>query len=143
MLRREPVLQLPPSLLVVCELVHVNSFSFHFGTAKVPKALLLLFRLHVKKDFVCKHQCTFHRPTPERTRVRTTFFGIPDSRRMRHSSHEGESTGASQPRQLRYLGYAAPLAASAVGDRSLMWPCHITGTPRCSTAIVHNQHSLV
>ena len=32
-------------------------------------------------------------------------------------------------RQLRYLEYAAPLTASAVGDRSLMWVCHITGTP--------------
>ena len=58
------------------------------------------------------------------------------------TSHEGESTGASQPRQLRYLGYAALLTASAVGDKSLMWVCHITGTPGCSTANVHNQHSL-
>ena len=43
--------------------------------------------------------------------------------------------------QLRYLGKAASLTASAVGDKSLMWVCHITRTPGCSTPSVHNQHS--
>ena len=28
-----------------------------------------------------------------------------------------------------------PLQLSAVGDRSLMWVCHSTGTPGCSTAL--------
>ena len=43
----------------------------------------------------------------------------------------------------RYLGCAASLTASAVGDRSLVWVCHVTGTPGCSTANVRNQHSWV
>ena len=30
------------------------------------------------------------------------------------------------------LGKRPPLQLSAVGDRSLMWVCHITGTPGCS-----------
>ena len=40
------------------------------------------------------------------------------------------------------LGRRPPIQPSAVGDRSLMWPCHITGTPGCSTPKVDNQHSL-
>ena len=40
------------------------------------------------------------------------------------------------------LGRRLPLQPSAVGNRSLMWPCHITGTPGCSTPKVDNQHSL-
>ena len=31
------------------------------------------------------------------------------------------------------LGVRLPIQPSAVGDRSLMWPYHITGTPGCST----------
>ena len=40
------------------------------------------------------------------------------------------------------LGIRPPIQPSAVGDRSLMWPYHITGTPGCSTPKVDNQHSL-
>ena len=40
------------------------------------------------------------------------------------------------------LGRRLPIQPSAVGNRSLMWPYHITGTPRCSTPKVDNQHSL-
>ena len=40
------------------------------------------------------------------------------------------------------LGVRPPIQPSAVGDRSLMWPRHITGTPGCSTPKVDNQHSL-
>ena len=40
------------------------------------------------------------------------------------------------------LGSRPPIQPSAVGDRSLMWPYHITGTPGCSTPKVDNQHSL-
>ena len=45
------------------------------------------------------------------------------------------------PMQPRYIGRKAPHTASAVGDRSLTWPYHITGTPGCSTPKVDNQHS--
>ena len=31
------------------------------------------------------------------------------------------------------MGKRPPLQLSAAGDRSLMWVCHITGTPGCST----------
>ena len=40
------------------------------------------------------------------------------------------------------LGRRPPIQPTAVGDRSLMWPYHITGTPGCSTPKVDNQHSL-
>ena len=40
------------------------------------------------------------------------------------------------------LGRRPPIQPSAVGDRSLMWSYHITGTPGCSTPKVDNQHSL-
>ena len=40
------------------------------------------------------------------------------------------------------LGSRLPIQPSAVGDRSLMWPYHITGTPGCSTPKVDNQHYL-
>ena len=33
------------------------------------------------------------------------------------------------------LGVRPPIQLSAVGDRSLMWPRHITGTPGCSTPL--------
>ena len=33
------------------------------------------------------------------------------------------------------LGSRPPIQPSAVGDRSLMWPYHITGTPGCSTPL--------
>ena len=46
------------------------------------------------------------------------------------------------PMQPRNIGHTASLTASAVGDRSLMWAYHITGTPGCSTPKVDNQHSL-
>ena len=46
-----------------------------------------------------------------------------------------EKVQRKSPRQLRYLGYAASLTASAVGDRSLIWVYHITGTPGCITAL--------
>ena len=39
------------------------------------------------------------------------------------------------------LGRRLPLQPSAVENRSLMWPYHITGTPGCSTSKVDNQHS--
>ena len=38
--------------------------------------------------------------------------------------------------------HATSLTASAEGDTSLMWVCHITRTPGCSAPNVHNQHSL-
>ena len=47
----------------------------------------------------------------------------------------GSSQWRGTTKATRYLGYAALLSASAVGDRSLMWVCHITGTPGCSTAL--------
>ena len=34
------------------------------------------------------------------------------------------------------LGRRLPLQPSAVGNRSLMWPYHITGTPGCSTPLM-------
>ena len=40
------------------------------------------------------------------------------------------------------LGIRLPIQPSAVGNRSLMWPYHITGTQGCSTPKVDNQHSL-
>ena len=40
------------------------------------------------------------------------------------------------------LGIRLTIQPSAVGNRSLMWPHHITGTPGCSTPKVDNQHSL-
>ena len=57
-----------------------------------------------------------HSPTPTHTCKRPPLLFFP------------------KPRQLRYLGKAASLTASAVGDRSLMWVCHITRTPGCSTS---------
>ena len=39
------------------------------------------------------------------------------------------------PMQPRYIGHTASLTALAEGDRSLMWPYHITGTPGCSTPL--------
>ena len=61
----------------------------------------------------------YHRPTPERTRVRTTFFCFPDSRRMRHSSHEGERTGAGSTKATSVTldMCAPPPTASAVGGQ--------------------------
>ena len=38
------------------------------------------------------------------------------------------------------LGIRLPIQPSALGNRSLMWPYHITGTPGCSTPKVDNQH---
>ena len=55
----------------------------------------------------------------------------------RYSSHKG----AEQPRQLVTLIKRPPSQLQLWRDRSLMWVCHITGTPRCSTANVHNRHS--
>ena len=49
-----------------------------------------------------------HCQTPERTRVRTSFY-FSDSRLTRHSSHKGESTGTGQPRQLVTLMKWPPL----------------------------------
>ena len=43
----------------------------------------------------------------------------------------------------RYIGHTASLTASAVGDRSLMWAYHITGTPGCITlqySALHTAH---
>ena len=40
------------------------------------------------------------------------------------------------------LGVRPPIQPSAVGNKSLMWPYHITRTPGCSTPTVDNQHSL-
>ena len=39
------------------------------------------------------------------------------------------------PMQPRYIGHTDHLTASAVGDRSLTWAYHITGTPGCSTPL--------
>ena len=40
-----------------------------------------------------------------------------------------------------HWAYGPPYSLTAEGDRSLMWPYHITGTPGCSTPKVDNQHS--
>ena len=40
------------------------------------------------------------------------------------------------------LSIQPPIQLSAVGDRSLIWPRHIAGTPGCSTPKVDNQHFL-
>ena len=40
------------------------------------------------------------------------------------------------------LVYAPPLQPQLWGT-GLMWVCHITGTPGCSTPNIHNHHSLV
>ena len=40
------------------------------------------------------------------------------------------------------LGVRSLLTASALGDRSLMWAYHITGTPGCSTPKADKKHSL-
>ena len=67
-------------------------------------------------------KCFYHSPTPMHTGKRSSQLFC--------------------PRQLRYLGRTAPLTASVVGDRSLMWAYHITGTPGCSTPKADNQHSM-
>ena len=78
-----------------------------------------------------------NRPTPVQTCARHLYC-FPDSQLMRQLKSQRRGTTKAN----RYLGCAAPRTASAVGDKSLMWVCHITGTPGCSTANVHNQHSL-
>ena len=63
---------------------------------------------HVYRMLTCAWSAGLTSPCSSQTDTRADtrknyLFCFPDSRRMRHSSHEGESTGASQPRQLRYL----------------------------------------
>ena len=132
-----------------CNRTPFSGLCVREGTAKTCNLLLHQLQFYPKSRqtilivvlLIGHGDSNHHRPTPVRTRLKSPFCFL-ESRLMRHSSHEGECAGADQPRQLCYLGYAAPLTASAVGDRSLMWVCHITGTPGCSTANVLIRHSL-
>ena len=61
--------------------------------------------------------------------------------RTRHSSLPYTSTDIC-PMQPCYIGQTAPLTPFGCGNKSLMRPYHITGTPGCSTPKADNQHSL-
>ena len=85
----------------------------------------------------CPEKCFSQSQTDTRADpYENLLFCFPDSR------EQIKKLGRISTKATCYLGYAAPLTASAVGDRSLMSVCHITGTPGCSTANAPNRHSL-
>ena len=67
-----------------------------------------------------------------RVRVQAVFSSFTAQHQC---THVRDHLFCFSPRQHRYLGHTAPLTASAVGERSLMWVYHITGTPGCSTLL--------
>ena len=97
------------------------------------------------QDTLHKTQCTTHNKqhtTQRQHKQPTTPYNT-----QTHIQHTINFTALHQRTQARdchsccaqcnhvTLGVRPPIQLSAVGDRSLMWPYHITGTPGCSTPL--------
>ena len=100
-------------------------------------------------ETTCQHMVRATSPSQTETRAdpyENLLFCFSDSRLMRQlkSQRRTDKEARAQISQGNLLLWVSgsSFAASAVGDRSLMWVCHITGTPGCSTANAPNWHSL-